>query len=160
MRFSLPLSNRLGPYRGLTYRGHSPYALDFNRGWGTTDYGDPVLAAAAGTVVRFIPDYGQIILSHGDGWASIYAHMFGVKVELGQAVVPGQILGQIGRTVPGNRYVSPHLHFQLLHGDRGVPASFENEKYPSSLLVADGLTYGPYILGRYPESGGPYPRLG
>lgn len=81
------------------------------------DTGDPVVAAAAGRVQVAGPapagyaGYGTVvIISHGDGLVSIYAHLSRVAVKSGQEVAPGQRLGAVGAS--GN-VTGSHLHFEL-----------------------------------------------
>lgn len=84
--------------------------------------GDAVVAAAAGQVTAAGPapagyaGYGiVVIIDHGDGHTSIYAHLSVVAVKGGQRVTAGQRVGAIGTSgiVTGS-----HLHFELRR--RGV----------------------------------------
>jgi len=84
--------------------------------------GDPVVAAAAGRVVVAGPapagygGYGTVvILDHGEGLTSIYAHLSRVSVKVGQQVSPNQALGAIGTS---GSVTGSHLHFELRR--RGV----------------------------------------
>lgn len=79
--------------------------------------GDPVVSAAAGRVVVAGPapagyaGYGTVvILDHGEGLTSIYAHLSRVSVKVGQEVAPNQALGAVGTS--GN-VTGSHLHFEL-----------------------------------------------
>lgn len=49
-----------------------------------------------------------IMLDHGLGVTSVYAHMQHIEVSLGQVVKQGQVLGQVGQT---GRATGPHLHW-------------------------------------------------
>lgn len=100
-------------WTGTTRDSHSPSrdAIDWNR---PDDPGDPVVAAAPGTVVRADPKsttgYGHwVMLEHDSGERTIYAHLDAVMVALGQSVDQGALLGTVGNT--GNSY-GEHLHFE------------------------------------------------
>ena len=79
--------------------------------------GTDVLAAGAGTVVyaaRRIRSYGKMILiDHGDGWTTAYAHLSEFHVSVGDKVEAGEIIGSSGRT---GRVSGPHLHFEIRVG--------------------------------------------
>jgi len=85
--------------------------------------GAPVVAAAAGTVFHAGPapagygGYGTIVLiDHGGGIATMYAHLSRVVVRQGQTVVPGDLIGAAGST---GQVTAPHLHFEVRRN--GVP---------------------------------------
>lgn len=81
----------------------------------------PVEAANAGKVVRtgFYGIYGNsIVLDHGMGLMTLYAHLSEIDVEPGQAVQKGQIMGKTGATGMAG---GDHLHFGVLIG--GLPVS-------------------------------------
>ena len=75
--------------------------------------GTPVRAAASGTVVYsgWMGGYGNlVVLDHGGGLATAYAHHSGNAVGIGQAVVQGQVVGYVGCT---GSCTGPHLHFEV-----------------------------------------------
>ncbi|MFI8188415.1 peptidoglycan DD-metalloendopeptidase family protein [Streptomyces sp. NPDC085946] len=75
--------------------------------------GTPVRAVGYGQVVRVScggPFGIEIVLQHGDGYYTQYAHLAAVAVEQGERVAPGQWIGQSGTT--GNS-TGPHLHFEV-----------------------------------------------
>ncbi|WP_206425321.1 murein hydrolase activator EnvC family protein [Staphylospora marina] len=77
--------------------------------------GTPIRAAASGEVLesRTSSGYGWIIiLYHGNGLSTLYAHMYSntVRVEKGQKVQAGQIIAEVGSN--GNS-TGPHLHFEV-----------------------------------------------
>jgi murein DD-endopeptidase MepM/ murein hydrolase activator NlpD len=80
--------------------------------------GTPVGAAHGGTVVKAGPNgggdgpaYGNaIVISHGDGTYSQYAHLSKIGVHLGEKVNKGERIGLSGNT--GNSS-GPHLHFEI-----------------------------------------------
>jgi murein DD-endopeptidase MepM/ murein hydrolase activator NlpD len=78
--------------------------------------GAPVLAADSGYVVVAGWDnlYGyHIILDHGNGFQTLYAHMQSYYVDVGVNVAKGDQIGEMGST--GNS-TGPHLHFEVRHG--------------------------------------------
>jgi len=82
-------------------------------------HGDPIFAGRDGTV-RFsgnMRGYGlTVILDHGGGVTSLYAHASALYVRAGEPVVRGQVLAAVGAT--GNA-TGPHLHFEVAWA--GVP---------------------------------------
>ncbi len=92
------------------HTGH--YALDIAADWGT-----PVRAAAAGTVVfaGWKNNGGgyQVWLANGSGLYTAYYHMSGLSVGAGQQVSRGQQIGRIGAT---GWATGPHLHFEVWRG--------------------------------------------
>ena len=75
--------------------------------------GSPVSATGAGTVrfAGFSGNYGLlVVVDHGDGVESRYAHLSRLGVQQGQAIAKGHILGLVGST---GRSTGPHLHYEL-----------------------------------------------
>jgi hypothetical protein len=104
-------------WTGQTRTNHSPAnAIDLNR---TDDLGDPVVASAPGTVVTVrdlgSDSYGKyIIVDHGSGWTTLYAHLNSFNVSVGQSVSRGTKLGAVGSSGGSS---GPHLHYeQRLNG--------------------------------------------
>ena len=60
---------------------------------------------------------GTIIIDHGHGVKSIYAHLFSVDVELGQKITKGAPIGKVGST---GRSTGPHLHWGVMWFDEYV----------------------------------------
>lgn len=107
-----PASGALTGWFGERRGGHRHPGIDVDN-----DTGAPVVAAAAGKVLVAGPappgyaGYGTVVLiAHGDGLTSIYAHLSKVTVRSGQQVTPGQLIGAVGTT--GN-VTGSHLHFEL-----------------------------------------------
>lgn len=74
--------------------------------------GTDVLAAASGTVVlsQFHYSYGNyVIIDHGNGFSTLYAHMSSSNVNVGDFVGAGQTIGWVGLT---GRTFGYHLHFE------------------------------------------------
>jgi len=76
--------------------------------------GNAVFATDSGVVVfAGWSEYGYgylIVLDHGNGWQSAYAHLSAVNVGCGESVVQGRVIGAVGST--GNS-TGAHLHFEL-----------------------------------------------
>jgi murein DD-endopeptidase MepM/ murein hydrolase activator NlpD len=99
-----PLSSRFGP-------GH-PLGIDIDL------FSNPnaAIAAAAGGTVTFAGgntccSYGlYVIVDHGNGYQTLYAHLSRIAVSVGEKVSQGEVLGSGGRTgyATGN-----HLHFEV-----------------------------------------------
>lgn len=81
--------------------------------------GTPIKAAAGGVVIYSArhPEYGNMVeIDHGDELVSRYAHASKRLVNLGQIVLSGQKIAEVGST---GRSTGPHLHFEIRH--RNVP---------------------------------------
>lgn len=87
--------------------------------------GTPIRAAGAGTVVHAGPrgGYGNVVIvDHGEGIATLYAHQSAVLVSAGDRVVRGTVVGQVGST---GFSTGPHLHFEVRAGGTPVdPMSY------------------------------------
>jgi Peptidase family M23/Putative peptidoglycan binding domain len=101
--------------------GFGPRGSRFHTG---TDYpavtGAPVLAAGDGTVVSAggIAGYGNlVVLAHGSGVTSWYAHLSRILVSTGQRVARGTTVGLVGATGDAS---GPHLHFEVRVRDAAV----------------------------------------
>lgn len=80
---------------------------------GRVGYNSNIFAAKAGTVLisEYSSSYGNyVVLYHGSGNTTLYAHMSSRKVSVGQTVKQGDVLGITGST--GNS-TGPHLHFEV-----------------------------------------------
>lgn len=101
-------------WTGSTWSGHNPlYAVDLNR---ADDLGDTVVASAAGTVTTSAystnSGYGNyIIISHGGGWETLYAHLNARSVSRGATVSRGQKIGTVGNT-SATANIGVHLHYE------------------------------------------------
>jgi len=76
-------------------------------------YGQPIIAAAEGLVVHagWRGGYGlAVVVDHGGGLATLYAHQSSINVADGQVVTAGQKIGSIGST---GQSTGPHLHFEV-----------------------------------------------
>ncbi len=114
--FVLPLRNtriqaRFGnerSYNAGVFRSNHD-GVDFQ-----STFGDPVFATAGGVVVaaEMLDIHGNlIIIDHGNGIQSGYAHLREINVAPGEIVQQGQLIGQVGST---GRSEGPHLHFMII----------------------------------------------
>lgn len=83
--------------------------------------GNPIYAVDSGVVVYAgWNDWGygnMVVIDHGNGWQSLYAHQSVINVGCGVSVEQGQIIGNVGST--GNSS-GPHLHFELMYNGAKV----------------------------------------
>ena len=80
--------------------------------------GNKILVKAAGKVTRadFANGYGNlVIINHGNGFETKYAHLHKIYVKKGQTVKYNDVIGEVGST---GRSTGPHLHYEVLY--RGV----------------------------------------
>ncbi|MGV9449727.1 M23 family metallopeptidase [Streptomyces sp. NPDC003635] len=99
--------------------------------------GTPVRAVGEGRVARVScggPFGIELVLAHGDGYYTQYAHLAAVAVDQGERVATGQWIGQSGTT--GNS-TGPHLHFEV----RVTPET-GSAVDPSAWLAARGVPLG------------------
>lgn len=90
--------------------------------------GTPVKAAASGIVMLSAPDLfysgNVVVIDHGHGLQTIYAHLKEYDVKKGDKVKQGDIIGKVGKT---GRVTGPHLHWGAsLRGTRFNPYSLLN----------------------------------
>ena len=119
-----PARGAMTGWFGEGRRSHRHAGIDFD---GNT--GDSVIAAGSGTVTHagWAPSgydgYGQMVLiDHGNGVSTLYAHLSRIGVRTGQVVPAGEYVGAIGTT--GN-VTGSHLHFEVRVGGRPVnPAAW------------------------------------
>lgn len=150
-------------YPDLFEDGKTFAAASFNESY--LAYGQPVLAIALGKVVwveNVSPQNfpkgssrppearaggNSVILDHGNGEFSFYAHMItgSVKVKLGDVVQPGQELGLLGNSGDSS---GPHLHFNLVDGydpdddpsqKDGLPVYFNNIAFNADPVVGGAV---------------------
>lgn len=89
---------------------------DFHRGIDfSAEVGTPVQATASGNVT--LADSGEgahgysIEIDHGDGFVTKYSHLSEIKVEKGQPVALGDVIGLSGNT---GASTAPHLHYEVI----------------------------------------------
>ena len=103
------------------------------RNHGGTDigasYGSAIYAADSGTVVRSADGWNggwgnYVMIDHGNGMQTLYAHMSSRAVSVGQTVSRGQTIGYVGST---GMSTGAHLHFEMyINGSRIAPQT----RYP------------------------------
>ncbi|MDD3229097.1 MAG: M23 family metallopeptidase [Oscillospiraceae bacterium] len=109
---------RKDPFTGQS-AGHS--GLDLGAGKGT-----PIRAALPGTVyvVRYSTSgYGyHVMVDHGGGFVTLYAHCSKILVTEGQSVDAGTVIAEVGST---GRSTGNHLHFEIrINGEKQNPRSY------------------------------------
>ena len=100
-----PLNRKRAFHEGLDFRGN---------------IGDPVVATGGGTVKEsgYRPDYGEYILvSHGNGIDTFFAHLSKRLVQAGDRIGQGQRIGLVGKT---GRSTGAHLHYEVRHQGKAV----------------------------------------
>jgi len=103
------------PASGRITQGYSGYhkAIDIaSRGGGA------ILAADSGRIVQagWLDNSGygiRIMIDHGNGFHTLYAHLSRVRVQVGQSVNRGDVIGDMGST---GRSTGTHLHFEIRRG--------------------------------------------
>lgn len=127
------ISSRQGP------RVH-PITGEYKNHGGTdiaASYGSAIYAADSGRVVSSSDGWNggwgnYVMIDHGNGMQTLYAHMSSRAVSVGQTVSRGQTIGYVGST---GMSTGPHLHFEMyVNGSRIDPQT----KYPGM-----SFTYSP-----------------
>ena len=169
--FSLPISNQdnnwyagTGPdWSPGTHYGADAYAYDFNiNGAATADVGQPVFAAADGTVTvagyTMCDRCGVMVkISHADGFQTVYMHLgpSGFAAKVGN-IKKGDLLGYIGTYAENGHWV-PHLHFAIhSNGAAYNPALIPIfDAIPKRATVGGVLTqFVNWVSGSTPGTGG------
>ncbi|MES0342281.1 MAG: M23 family metallopeptidase, partial [Candidatus Humimicrobiaceae bacterium] len=86
--------------------------------------GTPIYATAAGVVIYsgWHGNYGRkIVIYHGFGYTTVYAHLYRLNVSVGDEVEKGEVIGQMGST---GKSTGPHLHYEVLVD--GIPNNPQN----------------------------------
>ncbi|TSC85698.1 MAG: Lipoprotein [Microgenomates group bacterium Gr01-1014_7] len=101
----------------------SQYFAWYHPGIDIANRSAPGIAASDGgkVVLAGWPDGGgygnRVVLDHGNGYRSLYAHLSNVYVSVGETISRGQLLGQMGST---GRSTGTHLHFEIHYGGVAV----------------------------------------
>ncbi|WP_227873374.1 LysM peptidoglycan-binding domain-containing M23 family metallopeptidase [Aphanothece sacrum] len=97
--------------------------------------GTPVLAADRGMVI-FVAQEGSygflVVVDHGNGRQTRYAHLSRFKAKIGQSVQAGDVLGYVGKTGKPD-ILQPHLHFEVRY------------KFPVGWVAQDPETHFPKV---------------
>jgi murein DD-endopeptidase MepM/ murein hydrolase activator NlpD len=108
-------------HAGFIWPVSGPVTSSFGWRWGRmhegidigVSSGTPIHAAAGGTVIYcgWMEGYGNlVVVDHGGGLATAYAHQSAIAVTCGQGVAQGQVVGYVGST---GHSTGPHLHFEV-----------------------------------------------
>ena len=105
-----PFLGVMAMHTGIDFRGAS---------------GDPIRATAAGTVTKAGREggYGLMVeIDHGGGLTTRFAHMSRIRVDVGDSVKVGDVVGLVGST---GRSTGPHLHYETrVNGDAVNPMTY------------------------------------
>ena len=143
--------NRISDYFGFrrdpfkrTQRFHQ--GMDFAGAKGSLIY-----ATGNGRVISASFSYfgygNNVIIDHGFGYKTRYAHLNSISVQVGDEVTRGQVIGELGNS---GRSTGPHLHYEVIYRNRTVdPLNYFNDMNPEEyeMMVKkantpDGLTAG------------------
>ena len=125
-----PLSWPVAPTKGISAYFHDEgykkrFKVDHNAIDIPVDQGSDVHSATAGYVYKAVDNgmgYSYIILLHRDNIRTVYGHISDVLVKEGQMVQEGEVIGksggQPGTKGAGRLTTGPHLHFEVLVGDK------------------------------------------
>ena len=98
----------------------------------TARKGTPIQATGDGRIKKVVKKnsgYGYyVVIDHGFGYESLYAHMQRIDVKVGEKVVRGQKIGTVGST---GRSTAPHCHYEVL---------YQGKKIDPINYVLDGLS--------------------
>ncbi len=100
------------------------------------DYGDPVRAAAAGTVVSAEYDGGygnRIDIDHGNGYHTWYCHLSRMDVHTGEYVRKAQHIALVGST---GESTGPHLHYQVMLDGKAIDPTPYLRGVPDNVLAS------------------------
>lgn len=118
--------NRKDPFTGL---------IAFHNGVDiAAPFGTPVQSVKSGVVIRseYSESYGNVVVvSHGDGTATLYAHLSKRLVDFNDRVLQNQVIGKVGATGRAN---GNHLHFGVYKGSELTdPAEFLDKYFKNAL---------------------------
>lgn len=117
-RLSSSFGGRVDPvYGGLEFHQGQDFACK---------KGTPVYTTADGTVevvdFKFTGYGNEIVINHGFGYKTRYAHLSAIAVSEGMKLQRGDIIGNVGRS---GKSTGPHLHYEVLYKDKRVnPMSY------------------------------------
>lgn len=117
---NIPLEGRISS--GFGYRRHPITGLrSFHYGIDITgNLGDSIQAAGSGVVTfaNWSGSFGKVvIISHGYGYETVYAHNNSIIVNVGDIVEKGDIISKVGTT---GTSTGPHLHFEIHYEDEQI----------------------------------------
>lgn len=124
--FIWPLQGRITLRFGVRHRLQGRHTgLDI-----AAPYGSPIVAADSGEIIfaGWWDGYGKaVVIDHGKGKATVYAHLSRIYPTVGAIVAKGQSIGLVGST---GYSTGPHLHFEVrINGVPKNPAKFLPKSY-------------------------------
>jgi murein DD-endopeptidase MepM/ murein hydrolase activator NlpD len=114
------------------------HGMDFSAPIGTSIY-----ATGSGTVTSagWRTGFGNTVeIDHGFGYETLYGHLSGYKVKVGQKIMRGEIIGTVGST---GKSTGPHLHYEVhINGKPVNPINYYSmdltaEEYDRMLQIAE-----------------------
>jgi murein DD-endopeptidase MepM/ murein hydrolase activator NlpD len=125
-----PISNRdlTRTASGFGFRIHPIYKIKMFH-WGfdfTAPTGTEIYATGDGVIEQAKYSSGgygnEVIINHGFGYKTLYGHMSGFKVRIGQKVKRGDVIGYVGDT---GLSTAPHLHYEVIvNGKKVNPSNY------------------------------------
>ena len=113
---------------GFGWRTHPIYKTqEFHPGMDMTALqGTPIYATGDGVVEtadNLAQGYGNhVVINHGFGYQTLYAHMSKIKARVGQKVLRGELIGYVGST---GLSTAPHVHYEVIrNGEKVNPINF------------------------------------
>jgi hypothetical protein len=144
-------------WTGSAWSGHKPYyAIDFNHY--PQDYGWKVTASSGGTVKLqpWASGYGHyLIIEHGNGWSTQYAHLSSIMVKNNQRVSIGQVIGRVGNSGGHGAPMASHLHYEQRYNGNDTAVVFygnQHVKYFSKIPYKVNCSGGSSPHPSYPYS--------
>jgi len=168
--------NRVVTAHHQAFRGYSGHTgIDFALPGASASYGFPIHASAAGRVIYAGYNasewyYGnQVVIDHGNGYWTLYAHLKDISVQTGQFVTENDVIGAMGNSgnvdpkpTPQSPLNGTHLHFEIRAGrnlqDNNVPPELyldkdltkSNASTPEEQALCEGGGSGGADLEAYP----------
>jgi murein DD-endopeptidase MepM/ murein hydrolase activator NlpD len=145
-RITSSFGKRLDPFNG---EGAFHSGIDI-----ATTFGAAVRAPADGVVLKasFGNGYGrEIILDHGDGIETLYGHLSGFSVTVGEQVRRGQVIGYVGSS---GRSTGPHLHYEVRVRDTPVNPHKYLRETMTQYAEAGGTTHNPHDQNTHNRAAG------
>jgi len=108
---------------GFGWRTHPIYKTrEFHPGMDfSAEQGTPIYATGDGVVEKAVTlgqGYGHhVVIDHGFGYRTLYAHMSRVAAKMGQKVLRGQLIGYVGST---GLSTAPHIHYEVIRNNEKV----------------------------------------
>ncbi len=122
------ITGRFGMWRGRRHRGHYHAGVDIAAPKGTS-----IVAPLEGTVtfVGRKGGYGlTVLIDHGKGVSTLYAHQSQVMISEGDTVKKGQVISKVGNS---GRSTGPHLHYEVRFEGRAVNPLAWTEKLQAKI---------------------------